>query len=61
MTEDYRLLLADLSDLDAALAKLIARDRKLDVSDEEIVERIRKAVGDEALRRENLAKKELSQ
>jgi hypothetical protein len=58
MTEDHGTLLAELTALDPALGLLIARDRKLGVSDEEIVERIRKAVDDETRRRNSLDRKE---
>ncbi len=58
MTEDHGTLLAELTALDPALGLLIARDRKLGVSDEEIVECIRKAVDDETRRRNSLTRKE---
>jgi hypothetical protein len=46
--------------LDLALALIIDRDRQLGVPDAEIVERIRKAVADETIRRQKLDRKEQS-
>jgi hypothetical protein len=58
--EDYAKIIEELTALDPALGLLIARDRKLGVSDEEIVERIRKAVDDETRRRASLDKERTS-